>query len=307
MDVYGHVNHANVVTLLEEARVPVLFGEAERAGLTELPKGVVVVKLGVHYRAPIVAAPGRSVRVEITLTELKASTVTLGYVVRTGPDATDPVAVTAETVLAPYDTANLRPRLPATRNPNSSSGCWPMPELRIPDPGDRETLSAFVARAVRLDGTTAVRLRRRGDDVVEAWTATPFEVLATRAVAGTVTPADVTVSGNELLAALAVAGGEVMDPGPARDLLWHAELPVSDRWQKVDELPVGVVSDLADRGVALARDNAGPHGTPPASLMDQAVLTVTGETSRSRSRCGACSRCPGWGCSTRRSTATWCA
>lgn len=110
MDVYGHVNHANVVTLLEEARVPVLFGAAERAGLTELPKGVVVVKLGVHYRAPIVATPGRSVRVEITLAELKASTVTLGYVVRTGPDATDPVAVTAETVLAPYDTVKLRPR-----------------------------------------------------------------------------------------------------------------------------------------------------------------------------------------------------
>lgn len=110
MDVYGHVNHANVVTLLEEARVPVLFGEAERAGLHELPKGVVVVKLAVHYRAPIVATPGRSVRVEITLAELKASTVTLGYVVRTGPDAADPVAVTAETVLAPYNTVELRPR-----------------------------------------------------------------------------------------------------------------------------------------------------------------------------------------------------
>ncbi|MFF0146957.1 MULTISPECIES: hypothetical protein [Amycolatopsis] len=152
-----------------------------------------------------------------------------------------------------------------------------MPELRIPDPADRETLGAFVARAVRLDGTTAVRLRRRaGEEIVEAWTATPFEVLATRAVAGTVTPADVTVSGNELLAALTVAGGEVMDPGPARDLLWHGELPPSGRWRLVDELPVGVVSELSDRGVALARDNAGPHGTPPASLMDQAVLTVTG-------------------------------
>ncbi|MGW7535148.1 acyl-CoA thioesterase [Amycolatopsis sp. NPDC054798] len=110
MDVYGHVNHANVVTLLEEARVPVLFGAAERAGLTELPKGIVVVKLGVHYRAPIVAVPDRPVRVEITLTELKASTMTLGYVVRTGPDESDRVAVTAETVLAPYDTVNLRPR-----------------------------------------------------------------------------------------------------------------------------------------------------------------------------------------------------
>ncbi|MDT8914451.1 hypothetical protein [Amycolatopsis sp. PS_44_ISF1] len=151
-----------------------------------------------------------------------------------------------------------------------------MPELRIPDAGDRDTLGAFVARAVRLDGQTSVRLRQREDGVVEAWTATPFEVLATRAVAGTITPSDVTVSGNELLAALTVVGGPVMDPGPARDLMWHAELPASGRWRLVDELPVAVVSDLADRGVTLARDNAGPHGTPPASLMDQAVLTVTG-------------------------------
>jgi len=95
-------------------------------------------------------------------------------------------------------------------------------------------------------------------------------------VAGDVTPGDVTVYGNELLAALTVAGGERMDPGPARDLLWHGELPARGRWQLVDELPAHVLSDLADRGVTLARDNVGPHGTPPASLMDQAVLTVTG-------------------------------
>ncbi|GAA1960954.1 hypothetical protein [Amycolatopsis minnesotensis] len=150
-----------------------------------------------------------------------------------------------------------------------------MTELRIPDAGDRDTLAAFVARAVRLDGQTVVRLRRRDDRIVEAWVVTPFEVLATRAVEGTVAPGDVTVSGSELLAALTVAGGPVMDPGPPRDLLWHSELPMTDRWQYVDELPVGVVADLADRGVALARDNVGPHGTPPASLMDQPVLTVS--------------------------------
>jgi hypothetical protein len=97
-----------------------------------------------------------------------------------------------------------------------------MPELFVPDAADRETLWAFVARAVRLDGQTAVRLRQRGDGVVEAWTATPFECLATRAVAGDVTPGDVTVSGNELLAALTVAGAPRMDPGPARDLLCTA-------------------------------------------------------------------------------------
>lgn len=149
-----------------------------------------------------------------------------------------------------------------------------MPELRIPEREDRETLGAFVARAVRLDGQAPVRLRKRSEDVVEAWFATPFEVLATRAVAGEVSPSDVTVSGSELLAALTVAPGERMDPGPARDLLWHSELPPAGQFQFVDELPVAIVSDLADRGVTLARENAGPHGTPPASLMDQTVVTV---------------------------------
>jgi hypothetical protein len=149
-------------------------------------------------------------------------------------------------------------------------------ELQVPDNADRETLSAFVARAVRLDGQCAVRLRNRGEEVVEAWVVTPFEVLATRAVHGQVRPRDVTVSGNELLAALTVAPGERMDPGPPRDLLWHTELPVGGQWQHVDDLPVDVVGELTDRGVTLARENAGPHGTPPASLMDQTVLTVTG-------------------------------
>lgn len=151
-----------------------------------------------------------------------------------------------------------------------------MSELRIPDPDDRETLSAFVARAVRLDGQAVVRLRNRsGDGVAEAWVATPFEVLATRAVHGEVVPGDVTVSGNELLAALTITPGPTMDPGPSRDLLWHSELPGGSDWRDVDKLPAKVVAELADKGVALARDNAGPHGTPPASLMDQAVLTVT--------------------------------
>jgi hypothetical protein len=117
---------------------------------------------------------------------------------------------------------------------------------------------------------------RPATGIVEAWVSTPFEVLATRAVAGSVTPSDITVSGNELLAALTVAGGERMDPGPPRDIMWHAELPATGGWQLLDELPATVIADLANRGVTLAKDNVGPHGTPPASLMDQAVLTVSG-------------------------------
>ncbi|WP_284742176.1 acyl-CoA thioesterase [Amycolatopsis sp. RTGN1] len=109
MDVYGHINHAKMVTLLEEARIPLLFKGAVEAGLEELPKGIVVVKLEVAYKAPIVVS-GQELRVDIDLTELRAASFRLVYRVHTGPAESDPVAVTAETVLAPYDTVALRPR-----------------------------------------------------------------------------------------------------------------------------------------------------------------------------------------------------
>jgi acyl-CoA thioester hydrolase len=109
MDVFGHVNHANMVTLLEEARVPLLFDGARRAGLTELPKGIVVVRLSVHYRAPVFAGR-QDIRVEISLAELKFASFTLDYKVHSGPSENDSVAVTADTVLAPYDVGRERPR-----------------------------------------------------------------------------------------------------------------------------------------------------------------------------------------------------
>ncbi|HEV8560939.1 MAG TPA: hypothetical protein VGR06_31815 [Actinophytocola sp.] len=152
-----------------------------------------------------------------------------------------------------------------------------MPELVFADRSERDDLGAFVARAVRLDGQAVVRLRGRAGSLIDAWVATPFDVLATRTVHGEVQPADVTVSGSELLAALAVVRGERVDPGRARDLQWRSALPPEAHWQVVDQLPARVVSDLADRGIAVARENAGPHGTPPAALLDQTVLTVAGD------------------------------
>lgn len=156
-----------------------------------------------------------------------------------------------------------------------------MTELRLADPAERENLAAFVARAVRLDGLASVRLRARGSaeaGVLEAWAATPFDVLATRTVHATVHPADVTVNGNELLAALTVARGEVVDPGPPQDLLWRSELPATGGWRPVDDLPANVVAEVTDRGLSVAKDNVGPQGTPPASLLDQPVLTVSNDS-----------------------------
>jgi acyl-CoA thioester hydrolase len=41
MDAFGHVNHANTVTLLEEARAELLFVEAARQGAQSMAGGMV--------------------------------------------------------------------------------------------------------------------------------------------------------------------------------------------------------------------------------------------------------------------------
>lgn len=109
MDAYGHVNHANTVTLLEEARVELLFTEAARQGADGMARGMVVARLVVDYHTPLLAN-GNTVRVAMTVREMRHASFTLDYEVHGGPLATDPVAATAETLLVPYDTGTGRPR-----------------------------------------------------------------------------------------------------------------------------------------------------------------------------------------------------
>ena len=105
MDVYGHVNNARVVTLLEEARTGLLFGEGARRGAETLADGVVVVELAVRYRQPLVYT-SRPVQVRLWVSELCGASFALDYAVA----AEDGDAVTARTRLAPYDTEARRPR-----------------------------------------------------------------------------------------------------------------------------------------------------------------------------------------------------
>jgi hypothetical protein len=146
-----------------------------------------------------------------------------------------------------------------------------MTRLTVPDPEERGDLGAFVARVVRLDQAALVRLQSR-DGTVTAWAATPFDVLATRTVHGALEPADVTVPATGLLIALTVERADTVDPGAGG--LWHGELPPAEGWQPVDDVPAAELERLTERGLAVARENAGPMG-PPASLLDQTVLTVS--------------------------------
>lgn len=144
--------------------------------------------------------------------------------------------------------------------------------LRLADTAERDDLGAFTARVVRLDQSASVRLDSAGGRVT-AWAHTPFDVLVTRSVAGTMEPAQRTVPASTLLTALAVERAQDVDPGPSEGV-WSGELPPDEGWERIDDVPVAELDGLADRGIALAREHAGPLG-PPASLLDQTVLTVS--------------------------------
>lgn len=148
-----------------------------------------------------------------------------------------------------------------------------MTSLTIPDPDERGDLGSFVARVARLDAAAAVRLRAVGDRVV-VWGATPFDVLATRSVPGTMEPDDLTTSASSLLTALTVDRSDTVDPGPFA--LWAGDLPPDDGWAPVDDVPAVELERLTERGLTVAKENAGPHG-PPTSLLDQVVLTVSAD------------------------------
>lgn len=145
--------------------------------------------------------------------------------------------------------------------------------LRLADPTERDDLGAFTARVVRLDQAAAIRITPDDAGRVTAWARTPFEVLVTRSVAGLLDPPGaVTAHASTLLTALAVDRSAAVDPGPPA--MWADELPPGTGWSVLDDVPAAELDGLADRGLALAREHAGPMG-PPASLLDQTVLTVS--------------------------------
>lgn len=146
--------------------------------------------------------------------------------------------------------------------------------VQIPDPGQRNDLMVFAERARRLDPAAVVRLRTRADGLIGAWVATGFDVLATRVVAGTVSPPDLTCAADQLVSGLAAAGPDgAVDTGFPMDSAWRGALPPETGFFHLDDVPATVLGELARRGVELTREQ-GAVG-PPASLLDQEVLTVS--------------------------------
>jgi len=148
--------------------------------------------------------------------------------------------------------------------------------LTIPEAVQRNDLAAFVERVVRLDDAAVIRLRRRTDGLVAAWVSTGFDVLAVRVVAGHLGPADLSCGADQLMRGLRDADGSGhVDLGYPMDSAWRGVLPPDTGFTHLDDVPAAVLVDLARRGAELARDHGSAHG-PPASLLDQDVLQVSG-------------------------------
>jgi hypothetical protein len=139
----------------------------------------------------------------------------------------------------------------------------------------REDLSTFVDAALRLDDASVIRLRERPGGQVVAWVATGFDVLASRVVGGRVRPADLSAGADALARALpAMDRSGYVNPGFAMDSAWRGALPPDSGFVHLDDVPARVVLDLAQRGVALAKEHSSAHG-PPASLLEQEVVAVS--------------------------------
>lgn len=108
-DAYRHLNHARIVTLLEQARIELAFVAAGAEGLAGMSTGLLVAGLEVEYRRQIPYRPD-PLRVTMDVRDVRAASFTIGYAMHEGPDEADPVAVEAVTRMALYDLVADRPR-----------------------------------------------------------------------------------------------------------------------------------------------------------------------------------------------------
>ncbi|WP_039796565.1 acyl-CoA thioesterase [Nocardia araoensis] len=101
MDVFQHVNHARMVTLLEEARIPWLFEDGRPTA--PLREGCVLADLRVRYRGQL-RHEDTPLDIAMWIEQLRAVDFTIGYEVRAaGAEPDSPAAVVASTQIAAFD------------------------------------------------------------------------------------------------------------------------------------------------------------------------------------------------------------
>ncbi|MFZ2173733.1 MAG: thioesterase family protein [Rhodococcus sp. (in: high G+C Gram-positive bacteria)] len=108
MDAFQHINHARMVTLLEEARIPWLFDDGQPT--VTLRDGAVVADLHVRYRGQLRHSDS-PLDILMWVDKIRAVDFTIGYEVRPkGVDVSVPASVVASTQIAAFDIDTQRLR-----------------------------------------------------------------------------------------------------------------------------------------------------------------------------------------------------
>lgn len=105
MDVYGVINNVAFMRYLEEARVDLILLMTAQVRASFFGGGSVVVRHEIDYKSQLTHRR-EPVEIEIWVSRLRASTVTISYLVKDD----ERVYALARSVLAPFDYAANRPR-----------------------------------------------------------------------------------------------------------------------------------------------------------------------------------------------------
>jgi hypothetical protein len=148
------------------------------------------------------------------------------------------------------------------------------------DRNELDELAPLARRAVDLDVSALVRVRRQGDRL-SMLVRLPFGVLVARTVEAPASDElDTVVRGADLLAWL---DGEITDPPVPRDTEWRGGSPPSSGWHRVDRVPDSEIRPLVRSGARTLKETAEREGVPGAqpreavadALLDSVVLTVS--------------------------------
>ncbi|NLU83994.1 acyl-CoA thioesterase [Rhodococcus sp. HNM0569] len=107
MDVFHHINHARMVTLLEEARIPWLFDDGRPT--VSLREGAVVADLHVRYRGQL-RHSDTPLDVLMWIEKVRAVDFTIVYEVRPKAAPASAPAIVASTQIAAFDIDTQRLR-----------------------------------------------------------------------------------------------------------------------------------------------------------------------------------------------------
>ncbi|QSB06266.1 acyl-CoA thioesterase [Natronoglycomyces albus] len=97
MDAFGHVNNCRYLTVLEEARVGIMFNAAVDEGIDSFAAGIVVARHEIDYLLPVHYT--QKVEVQLWVDRIGGASFTLAYEVM----ADGKLAARAKTIMVPFD------------------------------------------------------------------------------------------------------------------------------------------------------------------------------------------------------------